>query len=137
LSGVVDQHPTRTPVVLHWLPLVATRLHTHAHDPNQPAARVVKIKVSFTCQFQAFHIKNLQTNCKWTLPSGCRRCLLVTYLSDHDRSNVAWTSLVFDGEQQPIGTRACIHRKGNVLSSIFTWDPAPAHNVGSLSTVLS
>jgi hypothetical protein len=51
--------------------------------------------------------------------------------------NVAWTSLVFDGERQPVGTGACIHRKGNVLSSIFTWDPSPAHNVGSLSTVVS
>jgi hypothetical protein len=63
LSGVIDQHPTRTPVVLHWLPLVATRLHTHAHDPNQPAARVVKIKVSVTYEFQGFHKTNLQTNC--------------------------------------------------------------------------
>jgi hypothetical protein len=62
LSGVVDQHPTRTPVVLYWLPLVATRLHTHGHDPNQPAARVVKIEVSVTYEFQAFHKKNLQTN---------------------------------------------------------------------------
>jgi hypothetical protein len=63
LSGVVDQHPTRTPVVLHWLPLVATRLYTHAHDPNQPAARVVKIEVSVTYEFQGFHKKNLQKNC--------------------------------------------------------------------------
>ncbi len=63
--------------------------------------------------------------------------VFVTYLSDDDRLNVAWTSLVFDGERQPVGTGACIHRKGNVLSSIFTWDPSPAHNVGSLSTVVS
>jgi hypothetical protein len=136
LSGVVDQHPTRTPVVLHRLPLVATSLHTNAHDPNQPAARVVKIKVSVTYEFQAFQ-KKIANKLQWRLPWCCRWCLFVTNLSDHDRLNVAWTSLVFDGERQPVGTRACIHRKGNVLSSIFTWDPAPAHNVGLFSTVVS
>ncbi len=78
LSGVVDQHPTRT-AVLHWLPLVATRLHTHAHDPNQPAARVVKITVSVTYQFQAFHNKKLQTNCNGDfLRVVAGVCLLLT-----------------------------------------------------------
>jgi hypothetical protein len=136
LSGVIDQHPTRTPVVLHWLPLVATRLHTCTW--SQPTG-------SQGCQNQSpchvwissFSLKKFAKKLQWKLPWGCRWCLFVTYLSDHDRLNVAWTSLVFDGERQPVRTRACIHRKGNVLSSIFTWDPAPAHNVGSLSTVVS
>jgi hypothetical protein len=85
----------------------------------------------------SFSLKKFANKFQWRLPWGCRWCLFVTNLSDHDRLNIAWTSLVFDRERQPVGTRACIHRKGNVLSSIFTWDPAPAHNVGSLSTVVS
>jgi hypothetical protein len=31
----------------------------------------------------------------------------------------------------------CWFTPANVLSSIFTWDPAPTHNIESLSTVVS
>ncbi len=52
---------------------------------------------------------------------------VICYLSDHDRLDVAWASLVSDCKREPVWTRAGINRERNVLSSIVAWHPSAVH----------